>query len=61
MNIVSDNWHVGTVLKVLGVGRGIVTDVLRRSTAQEGMFDAWSVGNVEVDNAFMDAFVLDKV
>jgi hypothetical protein len=61
MDITPNRRHVRTVLEVLGVGRGIVTNVLRRSTAQKRVIDARVVCRMKVDNALVNTLCLYEV
>jgi hypothetical protein len=59
--ICPDGGHLGTILEVLRVVGSILADVMRSSTAQERVLDAWDLRNVEVNDTFMDAFIFDEV
>jgi hypothetical protein len=61
VDIVSYCGHVNTVFEILGVGGGIVADVLCCPAAQERVLNTRALGCVKVDETFVNAFFFDEV
>ena len=61
VDVVSNNGHFLAFLKVLGVVRCVIADVLCCPAAQERMVETGVLGGMKVDDAFVHAFFFQKV